>query len=118
MFYWRMRIYRSQNSAYAVIHLHNIGCHANHLQIFNISQQGIPGDQGAQGPAGVKVTYLSLISCSVFIFTFRRINDCSSSLLSLFRESVVTLDPLALLALRDPLVLVALLVLLALMETR
>lgn len=98
-----------------LMQLHNIGCHANHLQI---SQQGIPGDQGASGPAGVKVTYLSLISCSMFIFTFRKINECSSSLLSLFRESVVTLDPLALLALRDPLVLVALLVLLALMETR
>lgn len=56
--------------------------------------------------------------CSMFIFTFRWINDSSFSLLSLFRESVVTLDPLALLALRDPLVLVALLVLLALMETR
>jgi len=66
----------------------------------------------------VKVTYLSLIACSVFIFTFWRENDCSSSLSSLFRESVVALDPLVLLVLRDPLVLVALLVLLALMETK
>lgn len=42
----------------------------------------------------------------------------SSVLLSLFRVSVVTLDLLVLLALRDPLVIVDLLVLLALTETR